>query len=241
MNTDDLRKVPTPSVQQADNTNSIENSSPAESAEDSNKAKRSTGFISKFWPNRSTITVSFMEDLSDKLKYRVERVIRRWEPHMSLAMEFVEGRQANIRISLNGMQNRSELGNNALYIPADIPTLTLATPSDHPSFEPDLLHEFGHALGLNHEHQHPDANIPWDMDRTYRYFKERFGWDENDVNSQIFEVHYDADVFRGSYDKKSIMHYQVPNEITLGDWEVGVNTTISEQDKINLRKIYPSN
>ena len=26
-----------------------------------------------------------------------------------------------------------------------------------------VMHEFGHALGLKHEHQSPNANIQWNM------------------------------------------------------------------------------
>lgn len=33
-----------------------------------------------------------------------------------------------------------------------------------------VLHEFGHALGAIHEHQHPEAAIPWDKPKVYEYY-----------------------------------------------------------------------
>jgi len=37
-------------------------------------------------------------------------------------------------------------------------------------FSRTVIHEFGHALGMIHEHQHPLAAIPWDKDKVYTYY-----------------------------------------------------------------------
>jgi hypothetical protein len=35
------------------------------------------------------------------------------------------------------------------------------------------------------------------------------------------------------------MHYVIPNELTVGDWQAGLNTKISKLDRRNMRKAYP--
>jgi hypothetical protein len=35
------------------------------------------------------------------------------------------------------------------------------------------------------------------------------------------------------------MHYPIINELTVGDWSVERNTTISQKDRRLMRKIYP--
>lgn len=203
------------------------------------RRKRSIGDYSKFWENARTITVSFMQDLPDDLKYRIERIIRQWEPHLSLAFEFVEDRQGEIRIFLGGERDQSCVGTDALIVDPDEPTLSLATKPDHWTFERTLLHEFGHALGLSHAHLHPQARIPWDLEKVYSYFKTTVGWSESEIDFNLFYLETGPNLYLGDYDKNSIMHYGIPNELTMGDWETGINLTLSEQDKINISKIYP--
>jgi len=211
----------------------------AESTTNGTRRKRSVGTHSKFWDNGRIITVSFIESLPDELEYRIEKIIRRWDPHHSLALDFVKNRPADIRIYLGGNRNESYLGTDALAAPPDQPTLSISTKPDHWSFESTLLHEFGHALGLQHEHLHPHARIPWNKEKVYHFFQATQGWSKAEIDLNLFRVDNNPDTHIGPYDKKSIMHYRVPNELTNGTWQVGDNLSISDQDKINIRKIYP--
>ena len=216
-----------------------ETSKNAEPASPDKRSKRAVGDYSKYWDNGRTITLSFMEHIPDQLEYRVERIIRLWDPHHSLALDFVKNRPANIRIYLGGKRNESYLGTDALVAPRDQPTLFVATNPDHWAFECTLLHEFGHALGLQHEHLHPHARIPWNKEKVYTFYQVSQGWSKKEVDLNLFNVREQPNLYTGTYDKKSIMHYRVPNELTHGNWQVGDNLEISEQDKINLRVIYP--
>ena len=211
----------------------------AEPTSPGKRSKRAVGTYSKFWDNGRTLTVSFMETLPDELEYRVERIIRQWDPHHSLAVDFVKNRPADIRLYLGGKHNESYLGTDALIAPPDQPTLLVASKPDHWSFERTLLHEFGHVLGLEHEHLHPHARIPWNKEKVYDYYRDTQGWSKTDVDINLFNVSKDPRTHTGTYDKHSIMHYSIPNELTYGDWQVGNNLVISEQDKINIRTIYP--
>jgi hypothetical protein len=99
----------------------------------------------------------------------------------------------------------------------------------------DILHEFGHALGMVHEHTHPDckANL------NYRVLQARNGWD-----AQKVQVNYcKPDPLRARstpYDRKSIMHYPIMRGDTqTGTTFVPLNTVLSEGDKKFLMSIYP--
>ena len=205
-----------------------------------NRNRRSLGYYSKLWDAGSTVTVGFMHDVPDDLAYRIERIIRQWDPHHNLALEFVPLKTAKIRIALGGEHNESYLGTDALLAdPAEF-TLRLGVQPEDPMFESVLLHEFGHALGFDHMHLHPDADIPWNRAKVYAYYEDLEGWTEQQVNLFIFDFPNDPDVFLGVYDKHSIMHYEIPAFLTDGKWQTGQNLRISEQDKINMRQIYPA-
>ena len=44
-------------------------------------------------------------------------------------------------------------------------------------FARSILHEFGHALGMLHEHQSPANGIPWDETKLYDYYRAHYDWD----------------------------------------------------------------
>jgi hypothetical protein len=101
-----------------------------------------------------------------------------------------------------------------------------------------VIHEFGHAIGLLHEHSNPISGIQWNKDTMYKEYA-RGGWDKNTVDAQVFRV-YNARYTNGtSYDPKSIMHYPIPRHHTLNGYSVDWNTDISEGDKKLVGMMYP--
>lgn len=202
------------------------------------RSKRSIAYSNRLWDNASTVTFSFMEDLPDELEYRVERVIRQWEPFVSLTFEQVE--QGQIRIALNGRENYSAIGTEALEFDPAEPTLVIQTDPQDPLFEATLLHEFGHALGFHHAHLHPDANIPWNIEAVYKYYRETAGWNDDEIELNLFSLDSRNSISQGEYDTLSIMHYPVPNFMTLGNFEIAFNRKISERDKRLARQSYPA-
>ena len=102
-----------------------------------------------------------------------------------------------------------------------------------------LLHEFGHALGAIHEHQHPEAGIPWNKEAVYRYYEETQGWGKEEVHAQIFNKYGKTSLNTSAYDRKSIMHYPVPKALTLGGFQIGWNRVLSSKDKSFMRQLYP--
>lgn len=105
------------------------------------RRKRSLGYTTKFWENASTITFSFMHDVSDELKYRIELGIRKWEPFVSLAFELVENVPGMIRIALQGKDSYSFIGIDAMKVDVNEPTMVLGTTPDSPLFDHTVQHE----------------------------------------------------------------------------------------------------
>jgi hypothetical protein len=216
-----------------------ENPNTAVRAVPGGRRKRAIGTWNKFWINGRTLKIAFMGNPPEALRQAIQKQIIKWQPSVNLTFEFVESGYSDIRIKTGSDENASAVGTDALLAPQDEPTLYLSIDHNYPSFEGIVLHEFGHALGLQHEHQHPKATIPWDKPKTYKYYKEKYDWDEDVVDFNLFKTFEINEHFLAPYDKDSIMHYVVDNEVTLGDFEVGENSKISMLDRRAMRKIYP--
>lgn len=101
------------------------------------------------------------------------------------------------------------------------------------------IHEFGHALGMIHEHQHPLASIPWDVNAVYQYYADTQGWSKAQVDNNIFAKYSTSQTNYSTYDQASIMHYPVEEELTIGNFSVGWNTVLSSTDKSFIASVYP--
>jgi serralysin len=102
-----------------------------------------------------------------------------------------------------------------------------------------ILHEFGHVLGFKHEQSHPEAGIPWDREKVYQNYANTDGWSRADVDRNVFEESSRNETQFSQYDPTSIMHYAVPEELTIGNYAIDWNTQLSETDKAFAKIIYP--
>ncbi|RZK55007.1 MAG: hypothetical protein EOO91_14915 [Pedobacter sp.] len=103
------------------------------------------------------------------------------------------------------------------------------------------VHEFGHAIGLAHEHLSPVNTIKWDKPKVYAYYMSPpENWTRQQVNEQVLNKYKPADVRNTKYDPASIMHYYVDPSLTLDGKGVGLNMTLSAKDKLFIGKIYPN-
>ena len=150
---------------------------------------------------------------------------------------------AEIRIAFRPEEGSwSRLGTDALVFPQSQWTMNFGwlTPTTlDVEYSRVVIHEFGHALSCIHEHQNPIARIPWDKPGVYAYYA-RQGWPKADVDHNVFQA-YSRDLTQFTeFDPKSIMLYAVPNELTVGDFEIGWNAALSDTDKLFIDTMYPS-
>ena len=84
-----------------------------------------------------------------------------------------------------------------------------------------VLHEFGHALGMVHEHQNPQGNpIRWNTQAVYCEFKTRNpSWSNDDIYQNVIEPYETSRINGSVYDPLSIMIYSFP-ATTFGDPDV---------------------
>lgn len=151
-------------------------------------------------------------------------------------------RDAEIRIAfMVGRGSWSYLGKQCLDVPKDRPTMNFGWIDESSSTETVqevVLHEFGHALGLIHEHQNPKNGIVWDREAVKRDVRATQGWDDETIEENIFKK-YDPDkVTETDIDPESIMMYPIPEHWTLNNFATGFNKKLSANDKALIRSKY---
>ncbi|WDU61131.1 M12 family metallopeptidase [Pseudomonas poae] len=198
------------------------------------RGKRGIADARNRWPD-GTLTVAL--DLGDqKSKALVIDVIREWAHNTpGLLFRIVSGKKGDIRISddegLHG--NWSMIGSSARKIPQGQPTMHLDRTDDSKAFRQTALHEFGHALGLEHEHQHPEHDINWNKEAIYAQHE-----DKKNAYDNYFDLPTGAELLVTNYDSQSVMHYFITPDETKDGRSVPVNYSLSKGDKAFTRKLY---
>ena len=209
-------------------------------------AKRSFGLhtskaiaiADKRWLNGSTIKICFLEGSNEEISL-VKEVAMQWVEHANLTFEFVDSIiGSDIRVSFDTDDGAwSYVGTDNLNIPKANATLNLGWVDEHV-----ILHEFGHMIGLSHEHQNPKGGINWNekVVITELALSPNF-WDEDEVRQNVLQK-YSMDILVGTaFDPKSIMLYSFSSEWTTDGFKAEENKTLSREDKdfVKSKKMYP--
>jgi hypothetical protein len=166
-------------------------------------------------------------------------VNERIKPIVGLDIQFVDDiKQANVRISFNNNEGCwSYIGTDHLIHKYPEPTMNfgwidVAT----------IIHEFGHLLGMIHEHINPiGQSIDWDKPAVYEWASQTQGWDKSTTNENIFN-HYNINLLNGSeFDPLSIMLYFFPDDLTLNHKGTRQNFKLSAYDVLWMNNIYKQN
>jgi serralysin len=207
---------------------------------------RAAAPLDSLWVPGQTITVAFLRDGPAEgdaavIEPRVRAIAEEWTRHSNLALLWVDG-PAAIRIAFENSGSWSFIGTQCLA-EAENATMNfgwLSPDLDEAAFRSVVLHEFGHALGMIHEHQNPSAKIQWNRDAVYAYYaRDPNRWSRADVDRNLFET-YDPKLTQFTdCDPRSIMMYPIPPEhLDAGD-PVGWNTELSDADKAFIASLYP--
>lgn len=190
----------------------------------------------KMWINGTVLRVKFMEGTSEQ-KDIVKSFAPEWSKFGNIKFAFTDSPDAEIRIAFQDDGAWSYIGKDCLNIPRNTHTMNFGWQD-----KAVVLHEFGHALGMIHEHQNPLGGIHWNKPKVYSDLGGSPNFrDRETVDHNMFDT-YDVGQINGTVvDKKSIMLYFIPNEWTTDGFSSKENTELSDIDKsfIGATKNYP--
>lgn len=193
--------------------------------------------IGKTWMNGSTLHVRFIGGTAAQ-RAKVQEQAGWWTAVANLNIVFDNQPNADIRISFDANDGAwSYIGTDARDIPQNEATFNLGFDDGGTA-----AHEWGHAIGLAHEHQNPAGGILWNEAVVIREMaKSPNFWDEQTTRHNILK-RYTADQINGTqFDPQSIMLYFFPAEWTSNGIGTQANEKLSATDKAFIAgaKMYP--
>jgi len=196
------------------------------------------------WPENSVISISFLDGTDEQMAL-VKRFAPIWITNLAnLEFSWEDPPDTDIRISFAGRGSWSVIGTTAKNVrPKTRATMNFGwlTPgvSDDEARRV-ILHEFGHALGLIHEHQNPIAGIKWNKPAVIADLTQPpNSWDLDTIEHNMFEQYPPNDIEGTRLDRDSIMMYPLPASWILEGDPVGLNAELSANDKDFIKKAYP--
>lgn len=196
------------------------------------------------WTPGDTIRARFLEG-DESLKQRVREVAERWTaPDMAdLTIQWVDSAPSEIRIAfMQGDGSWSYLGTQCQGIPEPEPTMNygwLTPDSEDDELQRVVLHEFGHALGLIHEHQNPEGGIDWNEPAVIADLSgPPNNWNEDQIRGNVLDHYRRDDVTATPVDADSIMMYPIPAAWTNDGFSADLNADLSEQDVAFIHEVY---
>jgi serralysin len=197
------------------------------------------------WIPGRPVKVRFL-DGDPGLQKKVQSYANEWTKYGNLKLEFVSEGDAAIRVAfMQGEGSWSTIGTDAKSVTnQDEPTMNygwLTSSSSDDEIARVVLHEFGHAVGLAHEHQNVTGGIKWNKEVVY---KELSGppnnWSREQIDHNMFDRYDETIAIYSEFDPKSIMLYPIPKTWTLDSHGSGFdNKELSANDKKFVDIAYP--
>lgn len=217
-------------------------------AEMANTNEKAALLKNTLWVPGQKITISFM-DGDPAIQDKVKAVAMEWvKPGMAnLTFEFRKDiTNTDIRISFKQPGSWSVLGTTCKNVPFDKPTMNfgwLNSTTKDADLRRVVLHEFGHAIGLIHEHMNPvNGGIKWNKEQVE---KDLSGppnkWSPQVIYNNMFKTFEESALLATALDPKSIMMYPIPAKWTTDGFNVALNTELSETDKKFIKQTYFGN
>jgi hypothetical protein len=201
-----------------------------------------------FWGRGVKLRVSFLEG-EVSLHRRVAALAKAWpdECGANFSFEFwidngLDPAGADIRITFQeNLGSFSKLGRYAQAVDRKERTMNLGWMTmtlNEDQARAVVLHEFGHALGLVHEHMNPAQTIDWNKEKVRADLRASQGWPDDKIDANMFYRYDQKEIFSTDVDATSIMMYPIPRSWTKNGFTVGFNTRLSAADKALIRQAY---
>lgn len=225
--------------------------------------KTSKGLINalKVWTTAyPQVRVCFFSG-SQTLRSRIAKIAMEWKsavPSVPLDFGNVEnprlcksGDVSHIRVGFGFTGYWSLVGQDSIKLAGqDEQSMNLerfdTSPPGDAEFHETVLHEFGHAIGLEHEHQNPLAKCKdeFDWPKIYSWLggpPNNWSKETVDHNMQVLNA---PGLLATTFDRKSIMLYTFPPEFFKQGIQASCynspNTLISDGDKGIVAALYPT-
>ncbi len=241
-----------------------------------NEKAKAAFMTDKLWTTGRTITVGFIGGEAWKWAWIAKIVTQTIMVYANLNFQFnfnpAQSSTCNIRISFDESSGcYSYLGTDALdssligyetmnfgWMDAPYSTtftyngVSYTTPfmfdrGGYPGTGTTIVHEFGHALGMIHEHQTPFNNpLTWDTAKVYQMFSgPPNNWPTYVIDDNIIQRYSSVNMNGSDFDSASIMKYSFSSTMllnpspTLASYIQQFNTVLSSCDKYWLAQNYP--
>lgn len=221
-------------------------------------------FRSKLWDIGSSIKIQFVES-SNYVKWTpintlmyddngnkididpLEEIIRNMKPEDAIKKIIIERIQPNVNLKFEFVNIKGDV--KIGFSPSEGCYSLVGTDCKKENFKTlnfgwmdarTIMHEFGHVLGMIHEHQNPLGEpIKWNESYIYDWAKKTQGWDEETTYNNIIKPYNVEDINGSLFDYKSIMLYFFPANFTLDKKGTSQNSKLSNIDILWMNKMYP--
>jgi hypothetical protein len=193
------------------------------------------------WRVGQSITVGFTNG-NQELHDKVIETVRIWENYANIKFDFETSDSVpNLRVHFEDVMNDSKIGADSVTYPEEEPTirfLSLNSSSSEEDFGKYALHEFGHALGLIHEHFHPEVSINWDKKKLSDYYMRNFNYTKRECENNLFRPYLRNQLQFSGFDPASLMMYPIPGSCTFDGIEYSQGSQLTDIDKEFIASIY---
>lgn len=224
--------------------------------------------VSTLWNPGQTITIDFIGNYADPWKRAwVEKVVAEMvQPYVNLVLLFGNyGDSADIRITFDHEGAYSRLGTQSTWFKGDANqpesmnfgwldeprsgsftwkgvSYNFPGCGDRCSVNTNgsvIIHEFGHALGMVHEHQNPEGGIEWNEAAVLSYFSGGPNyWSDKQIRDNVLDKYSSNLLNASTYDPQSIMLYAFPASLTLNGVGTTANSIMSPTDIEWMGNVY---
>jgi len=217
----------------------------------------------KTWDTSKPLKVCFFGG-SNVVRKKIAGVANSWARVEGTSLKFdfgdlnsvnscgVSGARYDIRIGFAYKGYWSTVGTDSVNLAAQHEqsmnlSLFNINPPSEPEFSRVVLHEFGHAIGLAHEHQIEESACPveFNWDAIYTYLKGAPNyWSKDQIDHNLRPIEAQNGDYIGDFDKESIMLYTFPKSFYKSETPkcfTAGNYSISKGDKDAVTDYYPSN